>query len=126
MSTGPKPPLPASASLERRREPRFPAQFVEGHVTVIYPFAESVFPCTILEVSRGGMRLQVTAPIFAPSRVRVDTPRQIVFAEVRHCRQIGPDIFHVGLKVEDVCGKRGLAAELDTKRFRPKRPHAFE
>src|ERR1700756_3417371 len=67
-------------AAERRREPRYPChdpaelrRLSDGHY----------FPATILDVSRGGVGVALSAPLIEHSRVEVLLPRQVViFGEV--------------------------------------------
>jgi hypothetical protein len=72
------------------------------------------FPATVLDVSRSGLRLEMSTPIAKGSEIEVTARSQIaVFGEVRYCRRAG-DSFHVGVLIRDVVQSHARAvAHLD-------------
>lgn len=86
-------------SPERRREPRYPCN---DRAELRRLSDGRYFPATILDVSRGGVGVALSARLIEHSRVEVLLPRQVViFGEVRHCRRVGA-AFHAGILIEDV------------------------
>jgi hypothetical protein len=90
----------AAGGLERRQEARYPTQdVVEVRILIM---DGPLLPATIIDVSRSGLRLQMSTSLGKGMRLEIVYPRTIViFGEVRYCRRQG-SIFHAGVLIEDV------------------------
>jgi PilZ domain-containing protein len=69
----------------------------------ILPSNGTWIPCTVLDISRCGLRLVLDTRVTKNTRIEVMiTPRQVViFGEVRYCR-FASDRFHIGMLIEGV------------------------
>jgi hypothetical protein len=84
---------------DRRREPRYPCND-RAELRRLSDGAR--FPITVLDVSRGGVGVALSASLSPGSQVEILMPREVViFGEVRHCRR-ADDGFHAGILIEDV------------------------
>jgi len=91
----------ARALRERRKEFRYPTQDpVEINTQ---PPQGRPIPATVLDVSKSGMRVELTRPLSRCSRIEVLIPasKLVIFGEVRYCRRADAG-FHVGIRIEDV------------------------
>jgi hypothetical protein len=89
-----------AGALERRQEARYPTQdAVEVKILIM---DGPLLPATIIDISRSGLRLQMSTSLGKGMRLEIVYPRTIViFGEVRYCRRQG-SIFHAGVLIEDV------------------------
>jgi hypothetical protein len=95
------PSLPPPSPIEKRREPRYPAND-PVEVSILEASSAPRFAGTILDVSRSGMRIEVATPIGKGSRLQIVLPdKAIIFGETRYCRRAS-DYYHVGIAIEDV------------------------
>ena len=107
VQTKPVPALPKLAEsggvlfAEKRREARYPTN--DPAQLQILPSNGTWLPCTVLDISRSGLRLALDTRLRKNMRVEVMiTPRQVVvFGEVRYCRLSGGR-YHAGLLIEGV------------------------
>jgi hypothetical protein len=86
--------------IERRREARYPTN--DPAEIRILPLSGPRLPSTVIDVSRSGLRLEVSTQLARGLQVEVVLPaKAAVFGEVRYCRRAG-DAFHVGIRIQDV------------------------
>jgi hypothetical protein len=86
--------------MERRREARYPTN--DPAEIRILPLSGPRLPSTVIDVSRSGLRLEVSTQLARGLQVEVVLPaKAAVFGEVRYCRRAG-DAFHVGIRIQDV------------------------
>jgi hypothetical protein len=85
---------------ERRRETRYPVH-EPAEVRVLAGDA-GLLPATVLDISRSGLRLEVTVQLPKGVAIEIVLPKEmIVFGKVRYCRRAG-EAFHAGIFVDDV------------------------
>lgn len=96
----PSPGEPGGGTLrERRREPRYPCN---DRAELRRLSDGGHFQVTVLDVSRSGVGVALSAALIEGARVEILLPRQVmILGEVRHCRRSG-DAFHAGIQIEDV------------------------
>jgi len=83
--------------MERRREPRFPAD--QPAMLMALGPQQHCLPARIVEVSGRGMRLLLPQPLKLDTPVRVDCADTMLLGEVCYCLREG-DQFMVGLELE--------------------------
>jgi hypothetical protein len=90
-------PIP---QVDRRKEPRYAA---DGWAKVVVPFlAEPVtYAARVLDVSRGGMRLMLRAPLEPGTLLQIEMKSVVATGEVRHCRPEGEQ-YAVGVQLDEV------------------------
>jgi hypothetical protein len=90
--------------IERRRDARYPTNDpAEIH---ILPLNGPSLPATVIDVSRSGLRLELSTQLARGLGVEVVMPGDaVVFGEVRYCRR-ARDAFRVGIRIEDVVYSR--------------------
>ena len=97
-SKAPAQPSEPSAP-ERRREPRYPCN--DPVVVRILPGDGSRIPATLIDVSKSGLRLQITQALIKGAEIEIVLSKQIaIFGKVRHCRRVG-DAFHAGILIQE-------------------------
>src|SRR5262249_52471286 len=93
-------PIPGPVcSPERRTEPRFPT----NRLTVVYstgPNGPERMFCTILDVSKHGMRVRTARPMEAGTTVRVTLREVSAVARICYCKPAS-DGFDHGVHVEE-------------------------
>jgi len=72
-----------TATLERRREPRFKA----CHPALLTTPKARPVEAWVLDVSSNGLRLRVPVPVGVGVAVRVDAEELLVFGTTTHCEQ---------------------------------------
>jgi PilZ domain-containing protein len=105
--TKPVPGMPKLAEsrgsfvVEKRRETRYPTN--DPAQVQILPSNGTWLPCTVVDISRCGLRLALETKLTKNTRIEIMiTPRQVViFGEVRYCRMSG-DRYHAGVLIEGV------------------------
>ena len=90
----------SQGSNEKRREPRIPAAY-QASMEMVYLSEFDRMAVTVVDVSRGGLKL--CGPVFVPpgTAFRIQMERLIVKAEVRHCLPVGAE-FHIGAAIQDM------------------------
>ncbi len=91
---------PEQEAKERRREQRIPTDEA-GLVQSIVPFSNDRLDARILEVSRGGMKIQIRKPLDPGMMVKIRLKQVVAFGEVRYCNAAGMD-FNIGIRIENV------------------------
>jgi hypothetical protein len=87
------------AGLERRREVRYPTN---DPVQVRIRPGEQLLPGTILDISKSGLRIELSTPVARDSRVEIILPTQaVVFGTVRYCRRVA-DAYHAGVVIDNI------------------------
>lgn len=77
-----------------------------------------VYVVTILDVSKGGLRVSCSVPMPAGTRVEVRCRGAAVTGEIRYARNVGRDEFHLGVQVLDAPATgRSEEGELDLLRL---------
>jgi hypothetical protein len=99
--TPPSKPLPLPSPKNRRREPRIPTDD-PGVLQVIAPFSSTRVPVRVVDVSKSGLQLLLDIPLEPGSTVKIRIREAVLFAEIRHCRQIKPDEYRAGLVLQEV------------------------
>jgi hypothetical protein len=68
-----------------------------------FPYTADAVPATIIDVSRSGMKLELTTPLSRETRIEVLMPltKLVVFGEVRYCRRSGA-VYHAGVLIDDL------------------------
>jgi hypothetical protein len=94
--------------LERRSEARYPTEdLVE--VQILGTGSLCRVTATILDVSRSGLRLELSSTIAKGSQVEIIVPRRLsIFGEVRYCRRFR-ELVHAGILIQQVICPRSLA-----------------
>jgi hypothetical protein len=95
-------PQDASAG-ERRHEPRFSTKG-SAKIQSLNPFSPNWSTVSLVDVSKGGLRLESNERLGVGTLIRVRLNSTIIFGDVRHCNPSGQK-FDVGIQVQDVfCG----------------------
>ena len=105
--TKPVPGMPKLAEsrgtlvVEKRGEARYPTN--DPAQVQILPSNGTWLPCTVVDISRSGLRLELETKLTKNTRIEIMiTPRQVViFGEVRYCRT-SRGRFHAGVLIEGV------------------------
>jgi hypothetical protein len=90
---------PADAPLERRREARYPAQEA-AEIELLFGPRETIYG-TILDVSRSGLRIELTRRVHRGEEVKIKLQQNVIFGEVRYCRAVGT-VFQAGIRIEEL------------------------
>jgi hypothetical protein len=105
---------------KRRREPRLP---IHQHATIT-ALAENAqntmsIPCILTDLSRSGMRAQISEPLISGTMVCVETDTTLVAGEVRHCQR-RPGYHEIGVEITDIItdAKQGEKEEGFVKNLR--------
>lgn len=92
--------VPQAVQVERRREPRYPANDIV-EVQVVGGSTER-FPGTILDLSRSGLRLEVGKPLSRGTHLEIVLRnRAIIFGESCYARSKN-GLYQVGVSIENV------------------------
>ncbi len=94
-----------------RGEPRFETDGV-GSMQIVRPPIKGTFTVRVSDVSRSGLRIQMRRRIAEGSEVMIKLDESLISAEVRNCREVGPDQFDVGLRITN------LQVRVDAKSWR--------
>lgn len=100
------------AVQDKRREQRYPTNDpAEVRVT---PFTAAPIPAKVVDVSRSGMKLELTTPLPREARIEVTMlmSRVVIFGEVRYCRRAG-SVCHAGVLIRDVVQPKPDVSHLD-------------
>jgi hypothetical protein len=109
LLAGLMPSLWKGIGLERRNEVRY-ATHDPARVR-LSPGKEYVSG-TVLEISKSGVRLELSAPIAAGSRVEIILPGgAVVFGSIRYSKRVA-DAQHAGVLIEHVVGELPELREL--------------
>jgi hypothetical protein len=92
-------PQEARAS-ERRREPRFSTEG-SAKIQSLNPFSPNYSTVSIVDVSKGGLRLESNDRLGIGTLIRVRLNNTIIFGDVRFCNPSG-EKFHAGVQIQDV------------------------
>jgi hypothetical protein len=101
QAPGDHPSPPGCASIDRRRETRYPTN---DAVEILLLEAGGGPPIKgkALDVSRGGLRLELPTPVGKGLHLKIVLPdRTIIFGETRYCRHVSP-LYHIGIAIEVV------------------------
>ncbi len=89
-----------TGSEERRREARYPCD--DPAEVRVLPGDGTRMPATVVDVSRSGMRLELSGPVTKGSQIEIFLPKQVViFGQVRHCRRAG-GVYYAGVLIQEV------------------------
>lgn len=92
---------PCCASIDRRRETRYPTND-SVEILLLEAGGGSPMKGKALDVSRGGLRLELPTPVGKGLRLKIVLPdRTIIFGETRYCRHM-PPLYQVGVAIEVV------------------------
>ena len=89
----------ASAQIEKRREPRISTQD-PGVLQKINPFSPDRLSIQIVDISKGGMKVNMASALEPGTMVKVRLKSVLVFGEVRHCRTVN-NSYHSGIQLYD-------------------------
>ncbi|MGA2185001.1 MAG: PilZ domain-containing protein [Bryobacteraceae bacterium] len=90
--------------LERRRDARYPTNDL-AEIRIL-PDDSPRRKVTVLDVSRSGMKLELSTQLWTDAQVEVILPHQmVIFGEVRYCRRVD-GIFQAGVLIHDVIDQR--------------------
>jgi len=91
----------AVAVQEKRPERRYPTN--DPVQVRAFPYTADAVPANIVDVSRSGMKLELTTPLPRETRIEVLLPltKLAIFGEVRYCRRNG-SVYHAGVLIGDV------------------------
>jgi hypothetical protein len=85
---------------DKRREARYPCN--DPASVRVLNGSGGFFPATVLDVSRSGLRLEITVGLEKGMQVEITLPGEvIVFGEVRYCRHAAL-VYQAGVFIEDV------------------------
>jgi len=88
---------------ERRHSQRIPTND-PARVKLLYPAVSEPLPARILDVSKDGMKIELSCALAPGTIVEVLFKRFLAIAEVRYSVQIG-EVFHAGVLIQDVFPK---------------------
>jgi anti-sigma factor RsiW len=94
--THPSPP-------ERRKSPRVPADD-PARIKLLYPAVSEPLPARILDVSKDGMKLELSQVLEPGATIEVLFKRFVAIAEVRYSIRVG-DVYRCGVLIQDVFSK---------------------
>jgi len=85
---------------ERRKELRYPT---DGWAKVVVPFLPEpqIVSAHVVDVSRGGMRLKLQAPLEPGTLLQIEMKSVLATGEVRYCRPDGNE-YSVGIQLDEV------------------------
>jgi len=88
---------------DRRKEPRYPS---DGSARVLVSFLSEpqTFNARVLDVSKSGMRLKLSAPLAPGTLVQVELKSLVATGAVRHCRKDGEE-YSMGIQLDAVVNK---------------------
>jgi hypothetical protein len=93
------------AGRERRADVRFPADD-PARIRPIQQADADAHDVRVLDVSRGGMRLRVSLPLYSGELVQVFTKTLILLTEVRYCLPAGEN-YQIGVSIGDMITTAG-------------------
>ena len=93
--------LRGTLSVEKRLEARYPTN--DAAQLQIMPSNGTWLPCTVIDISKSGLRLELGTQLTRNVRIEVMiTPlKLVIFGEVRYCRRSG-EHYHAGILIEGV------------------------
>ena len=97
----PADPLPEPSFKDRRREARIPTDD-PAILQVISPFSSERIAVRVIDVSKSGLQLRLDAPVDPGSAVKIRLKETVLFAEIRHCRQISAGEYRAGLVLQEI------------------------
>jgi len=86
----------------RRSETRFAT---DGKAEVLVPRRlrrSENKPATVCDVSKSGLRIRLSSQMHEGAEITIHMGDLLVTAEVRRCTKIGPELFEVGLRINDL------------------------
>ena len=91
------------AEADRRKEPRYPS---DGSARVLVPFlfGPLTFNARVVNVSKSGLRLKVSAPLARGTLVQVELGSLVATGTVRHCSRDGKE-YSMGIELDGVVNK---------------------
>ena len=92
--------LGGGPSSNRRSETRFPTD-ERAKMKVLRPLGDTGSEVRVLDISKGGLKLEVSALLHPGMLVQVRMKSAIALAEVRYCIPAAMG-FHAGLRLQDV------------------------
>ena len=94
-------PLSLAKPSDKRKETRYPTN--DAAEVRVLPSDGQNFPATIIDISKSGLRLELSAPLLKGRRIEIMTTARklVIFGEVRYCRRVG-GVFHAGVLIEGV------------------------
>ena len=97
-----------TAGANRRQEARVSTD-EPAKMRVLRPLDPLGREVRVLDISKGGLKLQVPDPLQPGMLVQVRLRTAIALAEVRYCVPAG-GVYHAGLRLQDVFWTRGIPA----------------
>src|SRR5437763_1218736 len=94
-----------NAHDDRRAEPRFQTGG-EGELTMISPPGSETLMASIVDVSRSGMQVEITAPMELGSIIELRLRNMSVFGEVGSCRQGASGRYRLGVLTSRIIPRR--------------------
>jgi hypothetical protein len=85
---------------ERRCEPRFSTEG-SAKVQSLNPFSPNWFTVSLVDVSKGGLRLESNERLGVGTLIRVRLNDMFIFGDVRYCKPSG-EKFDLGIQIQDV------------------------
>ena len=96
-----------TAEAERRRAERYACR--DAAELRVLPEGASC-GVVVLDISRGGLRIQMDSELWKGCEVEITVPQQaVIFGQVRHCERAS-GVYHVGVLIQDVVCSPALAA----------------
>ena len=95
----------SNAHNDRRGEPRFQTGG-EGELTMISPPGSETLMASIVDVSRSGLQVEITAPIELGSNIELRLENISVFGEVGSCRQRASGRYRLGVLTSRIIPRR--------------------
>jgi hypothetical protein len=96
--------LASEHETERRSEARYPTQD-PAELQILAGPSEPIYG-TILDVSRSGLRVELSQRIARGEQVKVKLHENVIFGEVRYCRAVS-GAFQAGIRIQDLVRPAG-------------------
>jgi hypothetical protein len=89
----------ALSRIDLRADRRFTVEV--GGVLHVEGSTSAVYVVTVRDISKSGLRISCPVPLRDGIRIEVDCCHTRVAGEVRYCREVFADEFHVGIKADE-------------------------
>jgi hypothetical protein len=88
---------------DRRRQPRIPVD-TEARMIIQHPGAPSAANARVTDVSKSGLGLTTDQVVASHTLLKIILDGAIIFAEARHCHEVGGSIpsYRVGVEIQTV------------------------
>jgi hypothetical protein len=95
-----------------RKAPRFPVRLP---ARVFSAASKKPVKATIVDISSDGLGLLVNSTLPFGDMIAVESEANTSFGAVRHCRELFPGMFHIGVEIHNVIAKPAPQPEISRK-----------